>query len=70
MKRTMFLLAVLVMLLSACDLSDLPFMPEDPNAPCWFQWATQPLPGDAQAVEKALAAAGIVAREVSASSFW
>lgn len=69
MKRAILLLAVLVMLLGACDLSDLPFMPEDPNAPCWFQWATRSLPGDAQAVQEALAAAGIGAREVWASGF-
>lgn len=69
MKRAMVLLAVLVMLLGACDLSDMPFMPEDPNAPCWFQWATRLLPDDAQAVHAALAAAGIGAREVSASGF-
>ncbi len=56
-------------MLGACDLSDLPFLPEDPNAPCWFQWATRSLPSDAQAVQEALAAAGIGAREVSASGF-
>lgn len=66
MRRAMVLLMALVVLLGACDL---PFLPEDPNAPCGFRWMTQQLPDDAQAAQETLAAAGIVAHEVMVSGF-